>query len=171
MISNFKAFEGSSDLNSCLEAEGHSNEESNLITCAQEPKSGESITPHNNKTLDVRKDLKKELSDPNASTCKRGRNPHSSLKRKTSTSPAKGGSVKSPVPKQGSRSMVTNQSLRMFVTSQLERYKNTEGKYNAIIRILADAGFLQYCYMLIKGKPGNMSKGITNETLDGITYE
>jgi hypothetical protein len=59
----------------------------------------------------------------------------------------------------------------MFVTSQLERYKDNDGKYNAIIRILADAGFLQFCYMLIKGKPGNMSKGITKETLDGISYE
>jgi retron-type reverse transcriptase len=25
--------------------------------------------------------------------------------------------------------------------------------------------------MLIKGKPGNMSKGTTSETLDGLTYE
>jgi group II intron reverse transcriptase/maturase len=55
--------------------------------------------------------------------------------------------------------------------SRLEQYKNSEGKYNAIVRILADAGFLQFCYMLIKGKPGNMSKGITKETLDGITYK
>ena len=83
----------------------------------------------------------------------------------------KGDSVKSPAKKQGSRSMVTNQSLRMFVISQLKRYKTEDGKYNAIIRILADAGFLQFCYMLIKGKAGNMSKGTTNETLDGITYE
>lgn len=67
--------------------------------------------------------------------------------------------------------MVNNQSLRMFVMSQLEQYKTHDGRYNAIIRILADAGFLQYCYMLIKGKTGNMSKGITKETLDGITYE
>jgi len=59
----------------------------------------------------------------------------------------------------------------MFVISQLKRYKTEDGKYNAIIRILADAGFLQFCYMLIKGKAGNMSKGTTNETLDGITYE
>lgn len=59
----------------------------------------------------------------------------------------------------------------MFVISQLEQYKNIDGKYNAIIRILADAGFLQFCYMLIKGKQGNMSRGVTKETLDGITYE
>lgn len=53
--------------------------------------------------------------------------------------------------------------------SQLERYKDSIGKYNALIRILADAGFLQVCYLLIKGKPGNMSKGMTKETLDGIS--
>lgn len=41
-------------------------------------------------------------------------------------------------------------------------------KYNGIINILADPLFLQACYLEIKSKPGNMSKGITHETLDGI---
>jgi hypothetical protein len=59
----------------------------------------------------------------------------------------------------------------MFVMSRLEQYKDENNKYNGIIRILADPGFLQFCYMLIKGKPGNMSAGITRETLDGISYE
>lgn len=59
----------------------------------------------------------------------------------------------------------------MFVKSQLGLYTHKDGRYNGIVRILADAGFLQYCYMLIKGKPGNMSKGATKETLDGISYE
>lgn len=153
-----------------MQAEGHSNQESNTVTCAQEPKPGKTISLNSNK-LDERKDTTKELSDPNASTCKRGQNPHSSKERKIPNSQAKGGSVKSPALKQGSRSMIANQSLRMLVTSRLDQYKNENGKYNAIIRILADAGFLQYCYMLIKGKPGNMSKGITRETLDGISYE
>lgn len=169
-ISNLKANGGGSDPNSCLQAEGHSNEESNLVTYAQEPKPVETI-PLDNYTSGGRKDIAKELSDPNASTRKRGRNPHSSQELKIPNSQAKEGSVNSPALKQGSRSMVSNQNLRMLVTSQLEQYKNEDGKYNAIIRILADAGFLQYCYMLIKGKPGNMSKGITRETLDGITYE
>jgi len=118
-----------------------------------------------------KKDTTRELSDLNASTSKRGQSPHSSQEPKIPNSQAKGGSVKSPALKQGSRSMISNQSLRMLVTSQLDQYKNRNEKYNAIIRILADAGFLQYCYMLIKGKPGNMSKGITRETLDGISYE
>lgn len=153
-----------------MQAEGHSKEESNLVTCAQGPKPGETFSS-NNHILDERKNTTKELSDLNASTCKRGQSPHSSQEPKIPNSQAKGGSVKSPSLKQGSRSMVSNQSLRMFVTLKLEQYKNKDGKYNAIIRILADAGFLQYCYMLIKGKPGNMSKGITKETLDGISVE
>lgn len=148
-----------------MQAEGHSKEESNLVTYAQEPKPVKTIS-----SKDGRKDIAKELLDPNASTRKRGRNPHSSQGPKIPNSLAKEGSVNSPVMKQRFRSMVSNQSLRMFVTSQLEQYKNDE-KYNAIIRILANVGFLQYCYMLIKGKPGNMSKGITRETIDGITYE
>ena len=59
----------------------------------------------------------------------------------------------------------------MFVLSELGQYKDRNGKYNGIVRILANAEFLQYCYMLIKGKLGNMSPGIRKETLDGLTYE
>lgn len=164
MISNLKANSRCSDTVSCLETEGHSSEESNRVTYVQEPKLRKTISKERN-------DTNKELLDPNASTRKRGRNPRSSQEPKTPNSQAKGGSAKPLALTQGSRSMVSNQSLRMFVTSQLERYKDNDGKYNAIIRILADAGFLQFCYMLIKGKPGNMSKGITKETLDGISYE
>ena len=166
MISNLKSSVVCSDSTSSLKAECHFDEKSNLVTCAQEPKPEKTFPPKNEKN-----DTQRELSDPNASTCKRGRRPHSSEGPKIPTPVAKGGSVKSPALKQGSRSTVSNQSLRMFVMSQLEQYKKTDGKYNAIIRILADAGFLQFCYMLIKGKTGNMSKGITKETLDGISYE
>lgn len=166
MISNLKASGRCSDSTSCLQAEDHFNEKSEILTCAQEPKP-EKTFPINN----GRNNTTRELSDLNASTCKRGRSPHSSQGPKIPLPKTKGDSVKSPAKKQGSRSMVTNQSLRMFVTSQLEQYKTKYGKYNAIVRILADAGFLQYCYMLIKGKTGNMSKGMTNETLDGISYE
>lgn len=59
----------------------------------------------------------------------------------------------------------------MLVSSKLSQFRRRDNKYNGIVRILADPGFLQYCYMLIKGKPGNMSKGTTKETLDGLTYE
>lgn len=131
----------------------------------QEPKSSETTTEDKNSKI-------REPSDQSASTCKRGRSPHSSPERKTpNLRVAKGGSEDTSAQKRGSRSMVTNQNLRMFVTSQLETYKGKNDKYNGIIRILADAGYLQFCYMLIKGKPGNMSKGTTKETLDGLTYE
>nr|YP_009568394.1 hypothetical protein [Orbilia oligospora]QBL02024.1 hypothetical protein [Orbilia oligospora] len=66
---------------------------------------------------------------------------------------------------------ITNENLRSFVQSKLDQYKDVDDRFNGIIKILADPGYLQFCYMLIKGKPGNMSKGITNETLDGIKYE
>lgn len=168
MISNLKATKGCSDFSGSLETDGHSNGESNNNTCAQEPKLKKTIST--SKEFE-RNGAPKELLDLNAYTCKRGRSPHSSQEPKIPNSQAKGDSVKSPTPKQRSRSMISNQSLRMFVTSQLEQYKDKDGKYNAIVRILADAGFLQYCYMLIKGKPGNMSKGLTKETLDGLSYE
>lgn len=45
------------------------------------------------------------------------------------------------------------------------------GKYNGIINILANPLFLQACYLEIKSNPGNMSKGATNETLDGINLK
>lgn len=167
MISNLKANSRCSDSVSCLEAEGHSSEESNKVTCVQGPKPEKTFLSN----LEKKNDTHEELLDPNASTCKRGRNPHSSEEVKTPNSQAKGGSVKSTALAQRSRSKVSNLSLRTFVISQLECYKDTNGKYNAIIRILADAGFLQVCYLLIKGKPGNMSKGMTKDTLDGISLE
>ena len=168
MISNFKAFEGSSDLNSCLEAEGHSNEESNLITCAQEPKSENLVlNTERNNTI-------KELSDLSASTPKgkRRRSPHSSRDPKNpKPRKTKGDSERNQTTEQRSRNKISNPNLRMFVLHRLEQYKNKDGKYSGIIRILADAGFLQYCYMLIKGIPGNMSPGTTEETLDGLSYQ
>jgi hypothetical protein len=52
----------------------------------------------------------------------------------------------------------------------LDLYKDKDGKYNGIIRILSDPAFLQFCYLLIKGNPGNMSKRLIKETLDGIDH-
>ena len=43
--------------------------------------------------------------------------------------------------------------------------------YNGIINILANPLFLQACYLEITSKPGNMSKGIIDETLDGINLK
>lgn len=131
----------------------------------QEPKSSKTIFEIN-KNNEIRKP-----SDLSASTNKRRRNPHSSQDgNNPNLSVTKGGSVNTPAQKRGSRSMVNNQTLRIFVLSRLDTYKGKDDKYNGIVRILADAGFLQYCYMLIKGKPGNMSKAMTKETLDGLDY-
>ena len=131
----------------------------------QEPKSDKTIS------IKDKNGTNKERLDLSASTCKRRRSPHSSQKPQISNSQAKGDSEKVPTNKQGFRSRVNNENLRMLVLSKLDQCKNNDGKYNAIIRILADAGFLQFCYMLIKGKLGNMSAGYTKETLDGLTYE
>lgn len=166
MISNLNAVGGCSDSNSCLKTEDHSNEESNHVTCAQGPKSDKPIL------LLSKNDSKKETSDLSASKCMRRRSPRISPDPKSPIPrETKGGSGRSLTQRQGSRSMVNNQNLRMFVLSKLGQYRNSDNKYNGIIRILADPGFLQYCYMLLKGKPGNMSVGATNETLDGISYE
>jgi len=167
MISNLKVNNRSTDIVNCLEAEGRSSEESNNVTCVQEPKPRKTISPK----LEERNDTRKELLDLNASKCMRGQNPHSSRERKILNSHMKEGSVESSTLAQGSRSKVSNLSLRTFVISQLEYCKDKDERYNGLVRILADAGFLQYCYMLIKGKPGNMSKGTTKETLDGISLE
>lgn len=164
-ISNLNATKRCSDLGSCLKAEGHSNKESNEVTYVQEPKLDKTIT------LIVKNDTVRELSDLSASTCKRRRSSNSSPERKILNAQTKENSEKVPTNKRGSRSMVNNQNLRMFVLSKLDQYRSKESKYNGIIIILADVEFLQYCYMLIKGKPGNMSAGVTKETLYGITYE
>lgn len=170
MISNFKANSGGSDGISSLEAEGHSNEESNKITHVQEPKTGKTESSNINRIMTDRNSTDNEPSDPSASTRKRGQNSHSSPRSKV-LSVTKESSVKSSARKQGSRSKANGPTLRMFVLSQLEQYKSKDGRYNGIIRILADVGFLQFCYLLIKGKAGNMSMGSTKETLDGLTYE
>jgi len=176
IISNLKAGERRTDLTCSQKAESHSSEESPQRTNAQESKSENTISPlgkkpkcrtaREKKNNETRKPL-----DPIASTCKRGRSSHSSLEPKTPTSSVvKGSSVATPTSKQRSLSKIFNPNLRTFVTEKLDTYKSKDGKYNGLIRVLADPAFLQYCYMLIKAKPGNMSKGITIETLDGIDH-
>ena len=173
IISNFKAKDGRTDTICSQKAESHSSEESLTKTNAQESKSENTMSPKGeNPEKDKKNNETRKPSDPSASTCKRGRSPHSSPKRKTSIPRVvKGGSVETPTQSQRSRSKISNQNLRTFVSERLDIYKTKEGRYNGIIRILADPAFLQYCYMLIKGKPGNMSKGINNETLDGIDFQ
>jgi len=54
---------------------------------------------------------------------------------------------------------------------ELNKYIKHNKTYNGIINILANPEFLSICYAEIKSKPGNMSKGINEETLDGINQE
>lgn len=62
-------------------------------------------------------------------------------------------------------------SLDTYVKKELQSYKNQRGQYNGIINLLTNPEFLIAGYEEIKGKPGNMTKGTTNITLDGISYE
>lgn len=56
----------------------------------------------------------------------------------------------------------------MWAKVEVHKYMRKDNKYNGIINIIANPAFLKACYNEIKSRPGNMSKGITNETLDGI---
>jgi hypothetical protein len=44
------------------------------------------------------------------------------------------------------------------------------GLYHGLINIISNPHFLWACYETIRGKPGNMTKVISNETLDGIKW-
>lgn len=59
-------------------------------------------------------------------------------------------------------------SLATLVQKELQLYKNKQGIYNGLINILKNPEFLVACYEIIRGKPGNMTRGSTKETLDGI---
>lgn len=62
-------------------------------------------------------------------------------------------------------------SVDSRIIDELNKYMSKNGKYNGIINILANPYFLQECYLLIRSKPGNMSLGTNEETLDGINLE
>jgi len=49
--------------------------------------------------------------------------------------------------------------------------KDADGKYTNVFEILASPRVLKLAYEVIKSKPGNMVRGVTKETLDGITTE
>lgn len=66
---------------------------------------------------------------------------------------------------------VSAHTVRTFINSRLVKYTDDSNRFNGIIRILADPIFLEYCYILIKSKPGNSTKGVTSETLDGVSQE
>jgi group II intron reverse transcriptase/maturase len=106
----------------------------------------------------------------------RGRSFHSSIN-------AKGSSRKSLAQSKHDSNVKDSDSLNQFQGSEspksvsswtkneLKKYLNKSGSHNGIINILANPLFLQACYLEIQSKPVNMSKGITNETLEGINLK
>jgi len=60
-------------------------------------------------------------------------------------------------------------SLVALVQKELQLYMNKQGIYNGLIEILRKPEFLVACYEAIRGKPGNMTKGSIEGTLDGLT--
>ena len=57
------------------------------------------------------------------------------------------------------------------VTKLLVQRSNIAGKHYKLLDILADPFYLEKCYNEIMSKPGNMTKGLSKETLDGISWE
>lgn len=55
-----------------------------------------------------------------------------------------------------------------MIKKLLEQKERKSGKYYDLINVMANAYYLEKCYSEIKSKPGNMTKGISNETLDKI---
>jgi len=94
-------------------------------------------------------------------TDKRARSQHS-----TASKGGKAGSVNRSTRK----GEILETHLYKVVLSELNKYKDSNGKYNGIIRIL-DSKMLQTCYSLIKSNPGNMTPGTTDITLDGLNTE
>lgn len=62
----------------------------------------------------------------------------------------------------------TRPVLVVEASKRLKKYISTDNKYYNINELIADPFFLIACYEDIKSKPGNMTKGIDNYTLDGI---
>jgi retron-type reverse transcriptase len=78
----------------------------------------------------------------------------------------KAGSVKNS----NHKGEILENQLYKVVLSELNKYKEMDGKYNGIIRIIKSK-MLQTCYSLIKSNPGNMTPGTVDITLDGINIE
>jgi hypothetical protein len=51
------------------------------------------------------------------------------------------------------------------------RLKMRNGKYYSLLKLVSDPDILFGAYNSIKSKPGNMTPGVDNETLDGISSE
>lgn len=65
----------------------------------------------------------------------------------------------------------TKPDLFVEVSKRMKKYVSENGTYYNLNQILSDPYFLIACYENIKSKPGNMTKGIDNYTLDGLNGE
>ena len=80
--------------------------------------------------------------------------------------------VKSSVGKTKANKKSVQPTLATMVDLKLSELLTHDLKYNQIVtRIIGDPYFLIACYEEIKGNPGNMTKGTTPETLDGLRME
>ena len=76
----------------------------------------------------------------------------------------------STIRKSSGKGGILESKLYKVVLSQLDEYKQKDGRYNGISRIISPS-MLKSCYSLIKSNPGNMTRGATTETLDKINNE
>jgi group II intron reverse transcriptase/maturase len=63
---------------------------------------------------------------------------------------------------------VDNNAILIDLHNKIQEFKQNHQKIFNLSSIFTDPHYLISCYNQIKGKPGNMSPGINNETLDGI---
>jgi hypothetical protein len=61
-------------------------------------------------------------------------------------------------------------SFVILVQNELLLCKDKQGVYNGLINILKKPEFLVACYDEIRGKPGNMTRGHSKETLDKLSF-
>lgn len=67
---------------------------------------------------------------------------------------------------------VRNKKAHTFVLERLGKYYDkSTNTYNGIIKVLRNTEFLQLCYLEIKSKLGNMTKGLDRTTLDSISMK
>ena len=61
--------------------------------------------------------------------------------------------------------------LVMEIKQWIEKCKNKDGRYGNLIQIIGSPSTLKIAYLMIKGNPGISTKGVNDETLDGISLK
>lgn len=59
-------------------------------------------------------------------------------------------------------------AFQVELKSRISQLQKKHQKFYNLVSLLYDVNLLVSCYLMIRGKPGNMSPGSTPETLDGI---